>query len=70
MEGYGSFDGKYKLQVDIEIRFESGDHGDYDPFDGRGGTLAHARFPDGGGDVHFDDDEVWTISVSRRGKSF
>lgn len=53
--------------VDIQMDFYRGVHlrGD-DPFDGRGGVLAHAFFPKFGGDVHFDADEKWLNEKHRR----
>merc|ERR1719385_221813 len=58
-----TFERKDSGSVHIEIRFESYEHGDGDPFDGPGGTLAHAFFPQYGGDVHMDDTERWAINT-------
>ncbi|KAG8034818.1 hypothetical protein G9C98_007894 [Cotesia typhae] len=60
-----TFTQKKSGQVHIDIRFERGEHGDGDPFDGPGGTLAHAYFPVYGGDAHFDDSEHWSINSYR-----
>ena len=57
-------------QPDIRLRFGSGAHGGSGsdpPFDGPGGIVAHAYpppshplAPSSNGDVHFDEDELWS----------
>ena len=53
----------YGEGADIDIRFAPTLHGDGFDFDGRGGTLAHAFYPQYGGDTHFDESETWTIGT-------
>lgn len=54
--------------VDIHISFVNGYHEDAYPFDGQGGTLAHAFYPHNNlglsGDAHFDDAERFTTGTS------
>ncbi|KAJ8750016.1 hypothetical protein K2173_013931 [Erythroxylum novogranatense] len=47
--------------ANLKISFQSGDHGDGAPFDGPGGTIAHASAPTNG-QFHYDASERWSVS--------
>lgn len=59
---------RYDQSADIVIAFGVGYHGDRQPFDGPGNTLAHAYYPHQpdayAGDIHFDNDENWTTATT------
>ncbi|XP_031374226.1 metalloendoproteinase 3-MMP-like [Punica granatum] len=46
--------------ADLKIAFARGDHGDGSPFDGPGGTIAHAFAPTRGW-LHYDGDERYSV---------
>jgi len=64
-----SFSQQNEENANIEIRFEEGNHGDGQPFDGAQGNwsrhhsgLGHARSPQHGGEIHFDAEERWNCA--------
>jgi len=71
LSDYGT-SGNEEKDVEILVSFAQGWHRDPYAFDGPGGTLAHAFYPNTNtglsGDVHFDDSEYYTVQ-SKQGKN-
>nr|XP_048683854.1 LOW QUALITY PROTEIN: matrix metalloproteinase-20-like [Caretta caretta] len=59
-------------EADLMILFESGEHGDFFPFDGSCGVLGHVYGPgeEIGGDIHLDEEEFWTMEYVWKGSCF
>ena len=59
-----TFEETRSRSADIKINFYRGSHGDGNPFNGPGGVLAHAYYPQGfyKGEAHFDDGERWSVT--------
>ena len=49
--------------ADLKISFHKGDHGDGYPFNGAGGSIAHAFSPTDGR-FHYDADEQWSVEAT------
>lgn len=47
---------------DLKLRFSAKNHGDGEPFDGKGGVLGHAFYPQHG-EIHLDAVENWTVNT-------
>ncbi|KAF7663043.1 hypothetical protein LDENG_00220000 [Lucifuga dentata] len=62
------FTGIYNGTADIMISFNHLFHDDFYPFDGPNGSVAHAFAPAPGigGDVHFDNDEIFTYRSTKK----
>ncbi|XP_065062221.1 matrix metalloproteinase-17-like isoform X2 [Rhopilema esculentum] len=57
-----------KINPDIRMKFARKSHNDSRPFEGRDGAFAHAFYPGNdelAGDVHFNDDEIFSIESSK-----
>ncbi|GAV81398.1 Peptidase_M10 domain-containing protein/PG_binding_1 domain-containing protein, partial [Cephalotus follicularis] len=51
-----------RAPANLRISFETGDHGDGQPFDGPGGVLAHS-YPPQDGRLHMDATEKWSVGA-------
>ncbi|CAI5446427.1 unnamed protein product [Caenorhabditis angaria] len=53
-----------ETNIDLQIGFEKGNHGDGYEFDGKDGVVAHAFYPRDGR-LHFDADEQWSLNTDK-----